>query len=84
MGIAALEWNPIDRNILAIATLKTNRLEIWAVDQGKMIGIMDLNIKVSMIKWSAHDPGQLVILERTDNVNSLSKKLLLVDYRANT
>ena len=49
-----------------------------------MIGIMDLNIKVSMIKWSAHDPGQLVILERTDNVNSLSKKLLLVDYRANT
>ena len=84
MGIAALEWNPIDRNILAIATLKTNRLEIWAVDQGKMIGIMDLNIKVSMIKWSAHDPAQLVILERTDNVNSLSKKLLLVDYRANT
>ena len=84
MGIAALEWNPIDKNILAIATLKTNRLEIWAVDQGKMIGIMDLNIKVSMIKWSAHDPGQLVILERTDNVNSLSKKLLLVDYRANT
>ena len=84
MGIAALEWNPIDKNILAIATLKTNRLEIWAVDQGKMIGIMDLNIKVSMIKWSAHDPAQLVILERTDNVNSLSKKLLLVDYRANT
>ena len=84
MGIAALEWNPIDKNILAIATLKTNRLEIWAVDQGKMIGIMDLNIKVSMIKWSAHDPAQLVILERTDNVNSLSKKLLLVDYKANT
>ena len=84
MGIAALEWNPVDKNILAIATLKTNKLEIWAVDQGKMIGIMDLNIRVSMIKWSAHDPGQLVILERVDNVNSFNKKLLLVDYRAST
>jgi hypothetical protein len=46
VGIAALDWNPIDKDILAIATYKTNRLEIWAVDQGKMIAIMDLNMKI--------------------------------------
>ena len=32
VGIAALDWNPIEKDILAIATKKTNRLEIWAVD----------------------------------------------------
>ena len=32
VGIAAFEWNPVNKDVLAIATKKTNKLEIWAVD----------------------------------------------------
>ena len=32
VGISAFEWNPIEKDVLAIVTKKTNKLEIWAVD----------------------------------------------------
>lgn len=81
VGIAALDWNPIEKNILAIATKKTNRLEIWNLDLGKMIGIMDLKTKVLFLKWSPHNPTQLIALERTENPSSIVKKMLVIDYK---
>ena len=32
VGIAAFEWNPVEKDVLAVMTRKTNKLEIWAVD----------------------------------------------------
>lgn len=80
VGIAALDWNPIEKNILAIVTKKTNRLEIWNLDLGKMIKIMDLNTKVLYIKWSPTKPTELVLLEKKATAASAVKKVIFVDY----
>ena len=64
-------------------TKKTNKLEIWAVDQGRMIGIMDLKTGVSLIKWNPHNPAQLIALERSETAHSITRKLLYLDYTTN-
>ena len=70
--------------MLAIATKKTNRLEIWAVDVGKMIAIMDLKTKILFMKWSPHDPHKLIALEKTSSATSNIKKVLIIDYKEET
>ena len=62
VGIAALDWNPLEKDILAIVTEKTNRLEIWSVKTGRMISILDLKTKIHNIKWNPHNPSQLIAL----------------------
>ena len=47
VSIACIDWHPLEENLLAATTLKTNRLEIWRVDQGAMICIMDLKGKTA-------------------------------------
>ena len=83
VGISCFEWNPIDKNVVAIVTKKTNKLEIWAVDQGRMIGIMDLKVAVSLVKWNPHNPAQLIALEKSDNAHEIARKILYLDYTTN-
>ena len=52
VGVACIDWNKMQSNVLAAVTMVTNRLEVWQVDLRKMISIMDLEAKVTMIKWS--------------------------------
>ena len=52
VGVSCIEWNPIDQNILAAVTMKTNRLEIWDVARGQMISIMDLPKSAQKVIWN--------------------------------
>ena len=78
VGITCLDWNPVEPNLLAAVTSKTQRLEIWKVDKGQMIYIMDLLMKVSSIRWNPHNGSQLMALEKDKD------KLLLIDYKMGT
>jgi len=59
VGIHCIDWSPLEDNLLAAVTLKTDRLEIWQVNKGAMVAILDLKGKVSCIKWSLHDRSSL-------------------------
>ena len=78
VGITCLDWSPVEPNLLAAVTSKTQRLEIWKVDKGQMIYIMDLLMKVSSIRWNPHNGSQLMALEKDKDM------LLLIDYKMGT
>lgn len=83
VGIAALDWNPLKKDIVAIVTEKTNRLEIWRVDLGKMISIMDLKTKVHDIKWNPHNPSQLMALKKVKKFDK-PNYVIVIDYLKET
>ena len=61
VGIACFDWHPTEPNMLAAVTLKTNKLEIWRVDTGKMISIMDIGRQISLIRWHLGEPTKLIL-----------------------
>ena len=48
-----------------------------------MIGIMDLKVAVSLVKWNPHNPAQLIALEKSDNAHEITRKVLYLDYTTN-
>ena len=78
MSIACIDWHPFEENILAATTLKTNRLEIWRVDQGAMICIMDLRGKTAQLKWNPHNSDELLVRLQD------SHHYYLIDYKRET
>lgn len=67
VGLQAIAWSPHEENILAAVTLKTNRLEIWKVNMGVMVAIIDLKGAIFEIKWSPHDPNLLIGREKDNH-----------------
>jgi WD40 repeat protein len=60
VGISCIDWSPLEDNLLAAVTLKTDRLEIWDVQKGVMLAILDLKGKIINIKWSPNDNSTLI------------------------
>ena len=63
VGIACFDWHPTEPNLLAAVTLKTNKLEVWRVDEGKMISIVNVAKPISYIRWLPSESTKIIMKE---------------------
>lgn len=57
VGILCAEFHPTDSTLLAALTLKTSQLEVWRVDCAQMVGIMNLEKRVTSLQWNPYNPN---------------------------
>jgi WD40 repeat protein len=55
IGISNLQFNPLLPNLLLCVTHKHYRMEVWDINQGRMVASMPSK-RITQVEWSPHDP----------------------------